>query len=173
MTLLVALDQTVPALVPLFADAPREVFGAHQAIETAAWKMKKKEKKITNRKKTGHTKTGFFFFFVIVRVRTTRFCNVSCDRKLAEIMPLPCNAFPVRCSRRHHIKKVFFRLFFTSSTNTARFRISPDPTKRIASSISWRKRVFPTALLVQPYSPCSLFLVSNSNTIGPLQNAVN
>lgn len=38
VTLLVALDQTVPALVPLFADAPREVFGAHQAIETAAWK---------------------------------------------------------------------------------------------------------------------------------------
>jgi len=35
VTLFVAFDQTVPALVPLFADSSREVFGAHQAIEAA------------------------------------------------------------------------------------------------------------------------------------------
>lgn len=36
VTLLVAFDQTVPALVSLFADASREVFRAHQAVEAAA-----------------------------------------------------------------------------------------------------------------------------------------
>jgi len=35
VTLFVAFDQTVPALVPLFTDPPREVFGAHQAIRPA------------------------------------------------------------------------------------------------------------------------------------------
>jgi len=31
----VAFDQTVPALIPLFADAPWEVSRAHQAVEAA------------------------------------------------------------------------------------------------------------------------------------------
>lgn len=35
VTFLVAFDQTVPALVPLFADTPREVPRAHQAVEAA------------------------------------------------------------------------------------------------------------------------------------------
>lgn len=35
MTFLVAFDQTVPALVALFANAPREESGAHQAVEAA------------------------------------------------------------------------------------------------------------------------------------------
>lgn len=36
VTLLVAFDQAVPALVALFTDASREIFAAHQTIETAA-----------------------------------------------------------------------------------------------------------------------------------------
>lgn len=36
VTLFVAFDQTIPALVSLFADASREELGAHQAVEAAA-----------------------------------------------------------------------------------------------------------------------------------------
>lgn len=35
VTLLVAFDQTVPALIPLFANTPRKIFSAYQAIEAA------------------------------------------------------------------------------------------------------------------------------------------